>query len=117
MLQSLWQLKLSWDEAIPSVLHTKWNSVRVPRQVVSKNSVSVELHGFSDASEVAYGAVVYLRSIDVSNNVTVRILASKSRVAPLRVLTIPRLELCSALLLAQLKDKVKKCIDLKFSLV
>lgn len=66
----------------------------------------MQIHGSSDASMKAYGACVYLRTIydngSVSNNIT----CSKSRVAPLTVISLPRLELCGALLLAKLVKKV-----------
>ncbi|XP_051171022.1 uncharacterized protein LOC127287913 [Leptopilina boulardi] len=67
ILQKLWQLKLSWDESIPLDLRTRWLSLRenisalddikIPRHVLCVNPINVQLHAFSDASEVAYGAV------------------------------------------------------------
>lgn len=125
ILQSLWQQKLSWDESIPLALHTRWqefrqnlvylNNIRIPRHVIVENPISVELHGYADASEIAYGAVVYIRSTDNMGNVVARILTSKSKVAPLRTLSIPRLELCGALLLARLMNKVKNSMDIPFA--
>jgi len=65
------------------------------------------LHGFGDARNKSYCAVVYfLYSTQV--RVYARLLTSRSRVAPLKTLTIPRLELMSARILAQLMDTVKK---------
>ncbi|GFW80157.1 hypothetical protein TNCV_460651 [Trichonephila clavipes] len=52
--------------------------------------------GFSDASQSAYGAVVYCKSVTSDGRVLVHAIASKSRVAPTRQITIPRLELCAA---------------------
>ena len=70
------------------------------------NPTSVELHGFSGASMDAYSAVVYVRTTDCSGNVCVRLLCSKTKVAPVKVLTVPRLELCGALALACLMKQV-----------
>ena len=55
----------------------------------------MQLHGFSDASEAAYTAVVYLRVSDGIGNVHVSLMTSKSKVAPIKHLTIPRLALWS----------------------
>ncbi|XP_055589123.1 uncharacterized protein LOC129741423 [Uranotaenia lowii] len=85
----------------------------VPRWVgFSGRCLSVQLHGFCDASELAYGACLYLRCVHADDSVTVRLLTAKSRVAPLenlklskRKTTIPRLELSSALILSHLYEK------------
>ena len=64
----------------------------------------MQLHGFSDASEKAYAAVVYMRSCYDNGTVDVKLVTSKSRVAPLSKQSIPRLELLGALILARLAD-------------
>ena len=69
------------------------------------NSGVYELHGFCDGSIVAYAAVLYL-VIKSPDTCTVRMIASKSRVAPIQQQTIPRLELLGALLLARLMKSV-----------
>ena len=61
----------------------------------------LEIHGSADASKFAYDAVIYLRIIQ-NKNVLVTLQVATTRVAPLKTLSIPRLELCAALLLAQL---------------
>lgn len=66
----------------------------------------MEIHGFCDASMKAYGAVVYVRSISNEGKVTSRLAAGKSRVAPIKVVTLPRLELCAAVLLTDLVKQV-----------
>ncbi|GAB1867347.1 hypothetical protein CAJAP_08426 [Camponotus japonicus] len=93
ILQKLWQLNLGWDESLPMELHHKWvtyvgelkdlNDIIVPRVIICQDPVLVELHGFSDASENAYGACVYLRSMNREGDVTVRLVCAKSKVAPL----------------------------------
>ena len=77
----------------------------------------MEIHGFSDASELAYAAVVYLRIMDTYNNAHVSLVTSKSKVAPIKRLTIPRLELCGAQLLAQLIHHVRQVFDIPLSQV
>jgi len=68
---------------VPSI-----QSIQIDRLVITKHKLKeTELHGFSDASEGAYGACTYLRSVDVMGNITTKLLCSKSRVAPLK--TVP----------------------------
>ncbi|XP_018374037.1 PREDICTED: uncharacterized protein LOC108768190, partial [Trachymyrmex cornetzi] len=121
IMQDLWRAKVDWDESISNELHTLWreyerklqvlSNIEITRKVVTFNEIQFrEIHGFSDASEQAYGACIYLRSISDDGHVEVHLLCSKSRVAPLKALSIPRLELCGALLLAQLTQKVLKCL-------
>ncbi|XP_071056102.1 uncharacterized protein [Onthophagus taurus] len=120
ILQEIWQAGLNWDEVLPNHIHTSWvkfrqqlpylNSIRVPRHISLQYSRSLELHGFSDASTKAYGACIYLRSCGVDGDVISRLICAKSRVAPLKQITVPRLELMGALLLADLMSKVKNAL-------
>ncbi|GFX58443.1 integrase catalytic domain-containing protein [Trichonephila clavipes] len=71
--------------------------------------------GFAVASEAAYGAVVYLQCFLHNGAAKVSILARKSRVAPIRVISIPRLELCACVLLAQLVKKIHSTLRLNIS--
>ena len=116
ILQMVWQLGLDWDESVPMDLHATWthfyaqiptlNKIKIPRHVLTLNPVSIELHGFSDASQKAYGACCYLKSVDVTGKVQVSLLCAKSRVAPLKTLSLPRLELCASLLLVKLVQRL-----------
>ena len=72
----------------------------------------MELHGFCDASEQAYAAVVYLRMTDTDGNIQIALVTSKTKVAPIKRLTIPRLELCGAQLLARLLHHPKQVFNL-----
>lgn len=124
LMQHLWQLQVGWDESLSQEVCTQWtgyrkelanlNSLRIPRQALV-TAKDIELHGFSDASERAYGACVYLRSTCDAGRWEVRLLCSKSRVAPLKTISLPRLELCVALLLAQLVQKVKTALRVPIS--
>ncbi|XP_018396617.1 PREDICTED: uncharacterized protein LOC108774886 [Cyphomyrmex costatus] len=119
LLQNIWKLQLSWDETVPIEIHTAWktfqesmselNNISFPRHVCLKQAVDLQLHGFADASEVAYGACVYMRSANAVNAHQVMLICSKSRVAPIKKkLSLPKLELCAALLLSQLCQTVLK---------
>ena len=76
----------------------------------------LELHGFSDASLQSYRVFIYLKSIFKSDTVSVDLVTSKSRLAPIKDSTIPRLELLGNLLLSRLMDSVKKSISKVFSI-
>ncbi|UYV61264.1 hypothetical protein LAZ67_1004155, partial [Cordylochernes scorpioides] len=121
LLQSLWKQKLNWDDPLPDTLCSQWkkiekelsllNKIQIPRYFSCRGALlSVELHGFCDSSEVAYAAVFYIRSHFKSGQVKVSLIASKTRVAPLKMISIPRLELCAALLLATLYDTIRNSL-------
>ncbi|XP_066260797.1 uncharacterized protein [Euwallacea similis] len=84
------------------------------RHIACLDAVRHELHGFSDASEAAYGSAVYVRSIDRNGDIAVRLLCAKSKVSPLKSLTVPRLELCGALVMARLMSKIRASARLQF---
>ncbi|XP_038116813.1 uncharacterized protein LOC119769011 [Culex quinquefasciatus] len=126
-MQKLWASKMDWATELNEELLCEWfeiresltalNDIRVPRCVVVPNTVLHELHGFADASTVAYGANVYLRCIRGNGSAEANLLCAKSRVAPLKKLSVPNLELCAALLLARLVVKVIETLDLKLSAI
>ena len=101
ILERIWQLKISCDESLPQDLHTMWgefsrqlmalNEISVRRRVSCNNAINVQLHGFSDTSELAYGVCIYLRSSDWHDNPMGHLLCAKSRVAPLKKISLPRL--------------------------
>nr|CAI5832998.1 unnamed protein product [Callosobruchus analis] len=123
LLQELWVHKLSWEDTVPSGIAEYWKKLRsdfyqletlnIQRQIVCREYSSIQLHGFCDVSSKAYGAAVYLRSVDASGSVQVSLVAAKSSVAPLKALTIPRLELCGALVLVELVQRIKGALTLK----
>ena len=123
LLQRLWEAKLNWDDPVPEDLLEVWAQWRselhvlcdmyVPR-CYSPHRFSVsdmQLHGFCDASEEAYGGVVYIRLTDPVGNVHTEIVMAKTKVSPIRRISIPRLELCGAQLLTKLLCHVKRVLD------
>lgn len=75
----------------------------IPRWLQAKaDDISMDLHRFSDASRVAYAAVVYIRTVDSEGNIHVNLVTAKTKVAPTMQVSIPRLELMGAVLLAKL---------------
>ena len=124
LLQHLCSLELSWDDDIPEEQRATWCSwleqlpclqaVSIPRCLKPKNFPvkEVQLHIFCDASELGFGTVGYLRMVSEMNNVHCAFVMSKSRVAPQRRRTIPRLELSAAVLGVQLAKFLQREMDI-----
>lgn len=124
LLQRMWLDKISWDEPLSLEYSASWNAIakdlpvltnfRIPRLVMSASYHALELHIFTDASERGYGACAYVRSVSSNHECMARLLIGKSRVAPIKPTTIPRLELCGAVVGARIYDKVVKSLRVKF---
>lgn len=123
IMQTLWLEKLSWDEEVSQEIAACWNKFRqqlksveeisIPRWTYQSTKSKIELHGFSDASEKAYGAVVYVKIINNDESIKITLLTAKSKVAPIKTkTTLPKLELCAAVLLARLLTRVKTALRL-----
>ena len=123
LFQELCVEKLGWDDELNEGHKERWDSwVKdlVKTKVITfnrclyyniqENVLASYLHGLGDASNLAYCAVVYF-VYESGTGTYVKMLTSKTRVAPLKPLTIPRLELMSARILASLVDKVKKALE------
>lgn len=116
-IQKLWILGIGWDQTPPDeIIHTwttymdqlpQLSQLRIPRKITCSEAQSCELHGFCDSSETAYGAVIYLRVTDKDGAAHVFLVCSKARVAPLKRTSLPRLELCAAVLLSNLYTHVR----------
>ena len=123
LLQRLWQQCIDWDDRVAQPILDTWLRWRSELELLSTKPIqhcyfpkdfpvtSVELHGFSDASEAAYAAVVYTRVTDSNDNVHISLVMAKTKVAPIKRLTIPRLELCGALVLARLLRHMRTILD------
>ena len=122
LIQDLWLLNLDWDENLPENISKQWSQFRkalpaladvtIPRWVESLESSNIEFHCFADASERAYAAVIYV-VITNENIKKSSMLISKTRVAQIKKLSIPRLELCAANLLVKLANELIPQLNLK----
>ncbi len=113
VLQQLWLSRLDWDQPVQEDLNQLWQDWTaslpeltahpVPRNLLTLTTmIYLQLHSFSDASEKAYGAAVYVKAVYSDATTSTRLVMAKARVAPVKVLTIPKLELSAGLLLAKL---------------
>ncbi|GFS89345.1 uncharacterized protein TNCV_3400091 [Trichonephila clavipes] len=121
----LWCLGLDWDEFFPKNLESSWNewceevpelnTFSIPRYYLGyalQNEIdNIQIHCFSDSSKKAYGTVVYLRIALKNGKTFTNFVASKCRVAPLKTISLPRLELMGALLSARLSYKISKTVN------
>lgn len=120
LLQEIWRLPngSTWDSALPEYITKQWLlifsdltspvPIEVPRWLkMSGRNEKLEIHAFCDASNLAYACCVYLRVIRDDHLTFCNLIAAKTKVAPVKTTTIPRLELCGATLLAKL---VTRCI-------
>ena len=101
IVQILCQQKISWDAELEGDLRSKYcrfiselqrlSDVRIPCCLFTNHAVDYQLHGYSDASDLAYACVIYLRSLHDDGHVETRLVTSKSKVAPLQRQTTLRL--------------------------
>lgn len=120
LFQQLWKASIDWDDALPQEIASQWatlqksicclKSLKIPRWVNWNSRCKVEVHGFCDASTAAYAAVVFLRVTSEDGYVSVHNLTAKTKVAPLKVISLPRLELCGAALLTKLIEDVQSAM-------
>ncbi|XP_053402855.1 uncharacterized protein LOC128558076 [Mercenaria mercenaria] len=115
IVQNLCRQKLSWDDPIPEKDTYEWKqwldtlpyleSVSVRRCFKPQDFgtlKNVQLHVFCDSSQLGYGACVYLRLKDEKNLISCSLVAGKSRLAPIKQTSIPRLELSGAVVASRL---------------
>jgi hypothetical protein len=126
ILQATWRSKIGWDDPIPHSAYTRWQewltelqqiqSFSIPRCYSQNFSTSedVQLHIFGDGSEEAFGAVAYFR-IAKYGKVDTSFVMAKTNVAPLKPLSIPRLELQAALMAARMFKFIQENIEIKIS--
>ncbi|XP_058128448.1 uncharacterized protein LOC131292358 [Anopheles ziemanni] len=125
LLQDLWRDGFGWDEAASPRMIESWNGfashlpllrqLPIPRMALPSEPQDAIMYGFSDASTKAFGCAIYLRFLDGEGNPQSRLLCSRSRLAPIEEVTLPRLELQGALLLARFYAKIKDAFGTRIS--
>ena len=126
IMQELWRMKMQWDEPLRRPILQRrhsWKSslelltiISVPRFYFLKTRYEgsmLELHHPCDASEVGYGAVSYLRVVYPNGKMECSFILGKSRKTPLKTLSIPRLELLSAVLAARMNTAIRKELEME----
>ncbi|XP_073956369.1 uncharacterized protein [Choristoneura fumiferana] len=121
-IQRLWTTKVTWDDRISQTLTDEWNKIKADLQNVndirinrwvdtlSTDKPNIQIHGFSDASIHAYGAAVYLRVEKPDGTIKTNLIASRTKVAPIKTISLPRLELCGAVILSRLLKQVSQAM-------
>ncbi len=129
ILQDLCREDIGWDDEVSDEYKIRWErwlnelpslqKLQVPRCVKPTDFgtvVSQEIHIFSDASVTGYGAVAYLRLCDDSDHIHCSFLMGKARLAPMKIVTIPRLELTAAAVSVRVGELLKSELDDNFDL-
>ena len=126
-MQQAWVDALEWDEVLPSEQREQWKTwfgelplleeIKIPccLKDTSREENSISLHTFSDTSKKACAAAVYSRHKFKDGSVTTHLITSKTRLAPLKTVSIPRLELMGALISVQLADQVCSALEIPSS--
>ncbi|XP_062537780.1 uncharacterized protein LOC134206099 [Armigeres subalbatus] len=126
LMQDIWATGCEWDEQINEVLFTRWkqwsqllpqlDALRIPRcyfkSLIPGYDNELQIHLFVDASEVAYACVAYFR-LQANDAVNIALVGAKSKVAPLKTLSIPRLELKAAVLGVRYLESIEKSHSFK----
>ncbi|XP_049419820.1 uncharacterized protein LOC125880984 [Epinephelus fuscoguttatus] len=126
ILQELCHQGIGWDDPIPEHLRPRWEEwknglktlkdITIPRCYHPPNFgniISTELHHFSDASNTGYGSCSYLRYKNDRNEIYCSLVMAKSRVAPSKITSIPRLELSAAVTSARISAMLKEELQMK----
>ena len=128
ILQELCRNSIGWDDPVPEELRVRWTKWRNELEGLANHSiprcyrpadfgkpVKAELHHFSDASLKGYGQCSYLRQVNDKGRVHCAFVMGKARVAPLKSVTVPRLELTAAVLSARVSRQLKRELDIELS--
>lgn len=117
ILQTCWKEKVDWDQPLPSSIADVWfrfveelpqlRDVVIPRLIDTTHADRIDVVGFCDSSQLAYSASIYLRLVFGTDDIKVHLVKAKTKLAPIKPLTIPRLELSAALLLSRMFKSLK----------
>ena len=126
ILQQLCEQNVKWDEPFDEPAAESWEywkaniqklfEIKIPRCLRKKGCMKIKrtsLHYFSDASETGYGVVAYIRSVRENQEVFCNIVMAKSRVAPLKFMSIPRFELTAAALVVKNAVQFREELDME----
>lgn len=118
LIQRLWLSGVGWDDTPSKEICQIWtdfktqlpllSELNIPRLMMYPGSERCELHGFCDSSERGYAAVIFLRFLFENELPRIFFVCAKSKVSPTRTVSLPRLELCGAVLLAKLISHISK---------
>ena len=127
LLQDLWRTGQTWDDTLSDEVTQRWeeltldlhliDTVQVPRFVgsgLSNSELSYQLMCFADSSKLAFSALTYLKVTDPTDTSSVQLIYTKSRLAPIQEVTIPRLELTGVLIGARIVDFIQRETRLSF---
>ena len=122
--QNLQLLGIEWNDRLPDDVEKKWlvyrrnlkhlEEIKIPCWLGTLKNAKVKIHGFSDSSKLAYAAAVYAKTLSGSDT-KVYLIQAKTKVGPIKRLTIPRMELCGASLLAKLIERITTSLDQEIS--
>jgi len=124
IMQCIWQANCAWDDPLPAHIQSRWSAwiedlpelagIRVPRCIHVPDESTVQLLGFCDASKKGYAALAYLRVVSSLGSVSIFYVGGKTKLAPIKSESIPRLELCAAVLLARWLARLKLIFSSRF---
>lgn len=119
-MQGVWQSGKNWDESVPTNIQAQWDiyinelplikQIKIKRWFYTNIESTISLHGFCDSSEKAMACVIHIIQ-KTNEKVTSTLVCSKTKVAPISMQSIPRLELNGAVLLAKLMDRVSRNLN------
>ncbi|GFX89717.1 uncharacterized protein K02A2.6 [Trichonephila clavipes] len=122
LLQATWKTKEAWDDKVNDEIRKKFlkwrkqlkyfKNIKIPRWLGVMEESNLSIHTFVDASKTAYAACIFLRSDSNTGSVTVQLLQARSRITPMKTITIPRLELMAATIGTRLFSSVKHALKI-----
>ncbi|XP_063636148.1 uncharacterized protein LOC134806757 [Cydia splendana] len=120
IIQKLWLSRVGWDHEVNEEIKEEWlglrngldeiKNIKLDRwmNTTQDSMEDVTIHGFCDASNYAYGAVAYLRAKTQDGEYKTTLIAAKTRIGPVKPMSVPRLELCGAVLLSKLLKQISE---------